>query len=229
MRDDHGVWKIAQYNLSVPIPNERFKEVKALIEARRRLDRLAPQDFVTSRPIERAGGARHVRAALVEEAPRAVGPLSGVSDPDAGAHADARASVARGDEDAPPLDEIDRVVRRVIWSARVKAPGPCGATRGHRMRNVRTRSTGSWINGEAARSRCHSASPEQHQRPRPAGTHQQPVRAGMRMLSSAISAAAYRHRASKHSGPVQLAHRLGRSAANQLERQGENRRGRAGC
>lgn len=27
-----GAWKIAQYNLSVPIPNERFKEVKALIE-----------------------------------------------------------------------------------------------------------------------------------------------------------------------------------------------------
>jgi ketosteroid isomerase-like protein len=26
-------WKIAQYNLSVPIPNERFKEVKALLEA----------------------------------------------------------------------------------------------------------------------------------------------------------------------------------------------------
>jgi ketosteroid isomerase-like protein len=28
-----GAWKIAQYNLSVPIPNERFKEVKALIES----------------------------------------------------------------------------------------------------------------------------------------------------------------------------------------------------
>jgi hypothetical protein len=27
-----GAWKIAQYNLSVPIPNERFKDVKALIE-----------------------------------------------------------------------------------------------------------------------------------------------------------------------------------------------------
>ncbi len=33
VRDDHAVWKIAQYNLSVPIPNERFKDVKALIEA----------------------------------------------------------------------------------------------------------------------------------------------------------------------------------------------------
>lgn len=32
VRDDHGAWKIAQYNLSVPIPNERFKDVKALIE-----------------------------------------------------------------------------------------------------------------------------------------------------------------------------------------------------
>jgi hypothetical protein len=30
-----GTWKIAQYNLSVPIPNERFKEVKALIEGGR--------------------------------------------------------------------------------------------------------------------------------------------------------------------------------------------------
>jgi len=28
-------WKIEQYNLSVPIPNERFKDVKALIEAGR--------------------------------------------------------------------------------------------------------------------------------------------------------------------------------------------------
>ncbi len=33
VRDEHGIWKIAQYNLSVPIPNERFKEVKALIES----------------------------------------------------------------------------------------------------------------------------------------------------------------------------------------------------
>lgn len=32
VRDEHGVWKIAQYNLSVPIPNDRFKDVKALIE-----------------------------------------------------------------------------------------------------------------------------------------------------------------------------------------------------
>ena len=33
VRDARGDWKIAQYNLSVPIPNERFKEVKALIES----------------------------------------------------------------------------------------------------------------------------------------------------------------------------------------------------
>lgn len=33
IRDGRGAWKIAQYNLSVPIPNERFKDVKALIEA----------------------------------------------------------------------------------------------------------------------------------------------------------------------------------------------------
>ena len=33
VREDKGTWKIAQYNLSVPIPNERFKDVKALIEA----------------------------------------------------------------------------------------------------------------------------------------------------------------------------------------------------
>jgi hypothetical protein len=33
VRDERGTWKIAQYNLSVPIPNERFKEVKALIES----------------------------------------------------------------------------------------------------------------------------------------------------------------------------------------------------
>ncbi len=32
VKTDHGTWKIAQYNLSVPIPNERFKDVKALIE-----------------------------------------------------------------------------------------------------------------------------------------------------------------------------------------------------
>lgn len=31
VKDDRGTWKIAQYNLSVPIPNERFKEVKQLI------------------------------------------------------------------------------------------------------------------------------------------------------------------------------------------------------
>jgi hypothetical protein len=27
-----GTWKIAQYNLSIPIPNERFKDVKSLLE-----------------------------------------------------------------------------------------------------------------------------------------------------------------------------------------------------
>jgi len=27
-----GAWKIAQYNLSIPIPNDRFKDVKALLE-----------------------------------------------------------------------------------------------------------------------------------------------------------------------------------------------------
>jgi hypothetical protein len=34
-RDPWAPWKIAQYNLSVPIPNERFKDVKALIEGAR--------------------------------------------------------------------------------------------------------------------------------------------------------------------------------------------------
>ena len=34
VRDDRGAWKIAQYNLSVPIPNARFEDVKAIIEAR---------------------------------------------------------------------------------------------------------------------------------------------------------------------------------------------------
>ncbi|MBX3207098.1 MAG: nuclear transport factor 2 family protein [Labilithrix sp.] len=33
VRDARGAWKIAHYNLSVPIPNERFKAVKELIEA----------------------------------------------------------------------------------------------------------------------------------------------------------------------------------------------------
>ncbi|HEY8073930.1 MAG TPA: nuclear transport factor 2 family protein [Labilithrix sp.] len=32
VRDAGGTWKIAQYNLSIPIPNERFAEVKAIIE-----------------------------------------------------------------------------------------------------------------------------------------------------------------------------------------------------
>ena len=34
-RDPWARWKVAQYNLSVPIPNERFKDVKALIEGGR--------------------------------------------------------------------------------------------------------------------------------------------------------------------------------------------------
>ena len=32
VRDGKGDWKVAQYNLSVPIPNERFAEVKTVIE-----------------------------------------------------------------------------------------------------------------------------------------------------------------------------------------------------
>jgi ketosteroid isomerase-like protein len=35
VRGGGGRWKVAQYNLSVPIPNERFKDVKALIEGGR--------------------------------------------------------------------------------------------------------------------------------------------------------------------------------------------------
>jgi hypothetical protein len=34
LKDRSGQWKIAQYNLSVPIPNERFAEVKKLLESR---------------------------------------------------------------------------------------------------------------------------------------------------------------------------------------------------
>lgn len=33
VKGDDGKWKIAQYNLSVPIPNERFDEVRKLIDA----------------------------------------------------------------------------------------------------------------------------------------------------------------------------------------------------
>jgi ketosteroid isomerase-like protein len=33
LKDSSGQWKIAQYNLSVPIPNERFAEVKKLLES----------------------------------------------------------------------------------------------------------------------------------------------------------------------------------------------------
>ena len=32
VRDPKGEWKIAQYNLSIPIPNERFADVKKVIE-----------------------------------------------------------------------------------------------------------------------------------------------------------------------------------------------------
>jgi SnoaL-like domain len=32
VRDAKGEWKVAQYNLSIPIPNERFAEVKKIIE-----------------------------------------------------------------------------------------------------------------------------------------------------------------------------------------------------
>jgi ketosteroid isomerase-like protein len=31
--EESGVWKIAQYNLSVPIPNEKFKAVKELLDS----------------------------------------------------------------------------------------------------------------------------------------------------------------------------------------------------
>ena len=34
LKDTDGQWKIAQYNLSVPIPNERFAEVKKLLESK---------------------------------------------------------------------------------------------------------------------------------------------------------------------------------------------------
>lgn len=32
LRDAHGDWKVVQYNLSIPIPNERFADVKTVIE-----------------------------------------------------------------------------------------------------------------------------------------------------------------------------------------------------
>ena len=32
LRDPDGTWKVVQYNLSIPIPNERFADVKAVIE-----------------------------------------------------------------------------------------------------------------------------------------------------------------------------------------------------
>jgi ketosteroid isomerase-like protein len=32
VKDDAGRWKIAQYNLSIPIPNERFEKVRAVID-----------------------------------------------------------------------------------------------------------------------------------------------------------------------------------------------------
>ena len=34
VRDPNGEWKVAQYNLSIPIPNERFDEVQKIIERR---------------------------------------------------------------------------------------------------------------------------------------------------------------------------------------------------
>jgi hypothetical protein len=33
LRDAAGQWKIAQYNLTITVPNERFGEVKALLES----------------------------------------------------------------------------------------------------------------------------------------------------------------------------------------------------
>jgi hypothetical protein len=50
VRDDRGTWKIAHYNLSVPIPNERFKEVKAIIEG-------ASQPAITTPPSSTATAA----------------------------------------------------------------------------------------------------------------------------------------------------------------------------
>jgi hypothetical protein len=32
VRAEQGAWKLAQYNLSVPIPNEKFKDVKVIID-----------------------------------------------------------------------------------------------------------------------------------------------------------------------------------------------------
>ena len=32
VRDKQGAWKVAQYNLSIPIPNERFADVKKVID-----------------------------------------------------------------------------------------------------------------------------------------------------------------------------------------------------
>ena len=32
VRDPKGDWKVAQYNLSIPIPNERFDEIKKIID-----------------------------------------------------------------------------------------------------------------------------------------------------------------------------------------------------
>ena len=32
LRDPQGAWKVVQYNLSIPIPNERFADVKTVIE-----------------------------------------------------------------------------------------------------------------------------------------------------------------------------------------------------
>jgi hypothetical protein len=37
-----GAWKIAQYNLSVPIPNDLMKDFKARIEAHQKKQQRAP-------------------------------------------------------------------------------------------------------------------------------------------------------------------------------------------
>jgi hypothetical protein len=34
LKDANGQWKIAQYNLAITVPNERFAEVKKLLESK---------------------------------------------------------------------------------------------------------------------------------------------------------------------------------------------------
>lgn len=53
VRDAKGEWKIAQYNLSVPIPNERFAEVKKVIEGG-----AAPPPPAPARPTAPSSGAK---------------------------------------------------------------------------------------------------------------------------------------------------------------------------